>query len=152
MEVHYQRPSYIHGKLSVDMLWNCDPNLYNVPNPIKFKELENQKIQEELDRFETLDVIERVYNASEDAEFISNIVRPKTDGTIRIILNLSKFNENVPFLHFKMETLHSAQCNQFMTRNYWMGSSELTSEHLKWFRSLLNNQKHPFKVLVMGLV
>ena len=41
--------------------------------------------------------------------FISNIfTRPKKDGTKRMILNLKKFNENIEYKHFKMESLNCA--------------------------------------------
>ena len=39
-------------------------------------------------------------------EFASNVfLRPKKDGCFRMILNLKKFNKNVHYDHFKMETL-----------------------------------------------
>lgn len=42
-----------------------------------------------------------------DGEFISTVfLRPKTDGTYRMILNLLKFNKSVNYVHFKMESLH----------------------------------------------
>ena len=41
-------------------------------------------------------------------EFISNVfVREKKDGSFRMILNLSDFNESVVYQQFKIETLHS---------------------------------------------
>lgn len=44
-----------------------------------------------------------------EGEFISPIfVRPKRDGSYRLILNLKSLNMNVEYHHFKMETLRSA--------------------------------------------
>ena len=52
-------------------------------------------------------VIEKVQH--EKGEIISNIfIRPKRDGSFRLILNLKKLNEHIEIIHFKMETLKSA--------------------------------------------
>ena len=52
-------------------------------------------------------VIEKVQH--EKGEIISNIfIRPKQDGSFRLILNLKKLNEHIEKIHFKMETLKSA--------------------------------------------
>ena len=37
--------------------------------------------------------------------FHEYLFRPKADGTYRLILNLRKHNEEMSFVHFKMETL-----------------------------------------------
>lgn len=45
----------------------------------------------------------------EQGEVLSHIfIRPKTDGSYRLILNLSNLNEHIEKKHFKMETLKSA--------------------------------------------
>ena len=44
-----------------------------------------------------------------DGDFISTIfVRPKKDGSHRLILNLKPLNEFVAYYHFKMDTIHAA--------------------------------------------
>ena len=41
-------------------------------------------------------------------EYVSPIfVKPKTDRSYRLILNLKKLDEEIPFVHFEMETLQS---------------------------------------------
>ena len=62
----------------------------------------------EIDRFVKCKIIETVNNSDYD-QFISNIfIRPKSDGRIRIVLNLKEFNRLfVDKIHFKMETLSS---------------------------------------------
>ena len=32
---------------------------------------------------------------------------PKSDGSFRMILNLKKLNDHMPYIHFKMETVKS---------------------------------------------
>ena len=57
-------------------------------------------------------------------EFISPIfVRPKKDGTNRMILNLKDLNQHLQCLHFKMETLIDAI--RLMTPKCFMGSVDL---------------------------
>ena len=42
----------------------------------------------------------------ESGEYISPIfLTPKSDGSFRIILNLKKLNDHLPYIHFKMETI-----------------------------------------------
>ena len=44
----------------------------------------------------------------ETGEYISPIfIRQKPNGSCRLILNLKYLNEDMPFIHFKMETLQS---------------------------------------------
>ena len=60
-----------------------------------------------LNKFEQKGVI--VETEHEEGEILSNIfIRPKADGSHRLILNLSRLNEHVDKITFKMETLKSA--------------------------------------------
>ena len=44
----------------------------------------------------------------EATQFISSIfLRPKPDGSKRLILNLKKINENVVYHHFKMDSIYN---------------------------------------------
>ena len=44
----------------------------------------------------------------ETGEYISPIlIRLKSDGSCRLMLNLKNLNEDIPYMHFKMETLQS---------------------------------------------
>ena len=44
-----------------------------------------------------------------DAAYISNIfTRPKSDGSLRVILDLTNLNENIEYNHFKMDNLQTA--------------------------------------------
>ena len=59
-----------------------------------------------------------------EVKFWSNVfLRPKKDGSHRLILNLSKLNENVQYQKFKMETLESII--SLMTPHCFMCSLDL---------------------------
>jgi hypothetical protein len=80
----------------------------------------------------------------------------KKDGTIRIILNLKRFNDDA--IHFRMETLQSAI--ESMRRNCYFGSVDISEAFYsipirkadrKYFRFIFNGFKYQFTCLVMGL-
>ena len=61
-------------------------------------------------------------------EFISTIfLRPKKDGTHRMILNLKSLNQYVTYYHFKMDTIHTAV--EMMTTGCYMCSVDLKSAY-----------------------
>ena len=53
----------------------------------------------------------------------SIFVRPKSDNTFRVILNLSELNTHIVYVKFKMETLHSVI--QMMTPGCYMSSCDI---------------------------
>ena len=80
-----------------------------VPSPKKFSKLEEEAINKEILDFSKKGIIEHVVQA-DPSEFMSYIfVTPKSDGGIRVILNLKPFNQQyVDKIHVKMESLKSA--------------------------------------------
>ena len=79
-------------------------------------------IDNEIDKLAQIGVIEKANHC--EGEFISTIfLRPKSDGTHRMILNLKIFNKSINYVHFKMESLHSAL--QTITPNSFMGSLDI---------------------------
>ena len=75
--------------------------------PIHFSQKEKEVIKSLIDGLVKKGVIEKVQH--EKGEIISNIfIRPKQDGSFRLILNLKKLNEHIEKIDFKMETLKSA--------------------------------------------
>lgn len=77
------------------------------PYPYKIVDEEKLAIDTQIDRFLDKGII--VPTKREQGEFISNIFsRPKPDGSVRIILDLSKLNDEVEKLHFKMNSLQTA--------------------------------------------
>ena len=92
--------------------------------PIKFSKLEEEANNKEILDFTKKGIIEPVMQADPD-EFMSNIfVRPKSNGDIRVILNLKPFNQQyVDKIHFKMESLKSAM--NALTPNCFLASVDL---------------------------
>ena len=88
----------------------------------KFTDAEQAVIRSEISKLVNKSVIVRTQH--EPGEFISSVfVRPKKDGTNRMILNLKYLNQHVQYFHFKMETLIDAI--RLMTPNCFMGSIDL---------------------------
>lgn len=59
-----------------------------------------------------------------EVKYVSSIfLRPKKDGSYRLILNLRELNEYVVKRHFKMETLKSVLA--FVTPDYFFGSLDI---------------------------
>ena len=92
-------------------------------------------------------------------EYISQIFpRDKKSGGIRIILNLSKLNENVKYEHFKMESL--GHVINLIEPNCFMGSIDLTDayytvsihpDHRKYLKFVWNHVLYQFNCLPNGL-
>ena len=73
---------------------------------IRFNLVEQNIVQELLQKFLDKQIIEEVNH--EPGEVLSHIfLRPKPDGSHRLILNLSNLNEHIERKHIKMETLKS---------------------------------------------
>ena len=126
------------------------PTQNTILKPITFFPDEQDRIDQEINRFLHCKIIEKV-NDSTKREYLSNIFfRPKKDGKIRIILNLKNLNKNyLEKIHFKTETLQSAI--DAMRKNCYFGSVDLSEafhsipireEDRKYFRFIHNNQKY----------
>ena len=64
------------------------------------------------------------HSVHEEGEFISSIfVRPKKDGSYRMILNLKSLNQYVEYHHFKLDTIWTAV--HMMTPGCFMASIDL---------------------------
>ena len=84
---------------------------------IRFNHEEQKIVKELLQKFLDKQIIEEVYH--EPGEVLSHIfLRPKPDGSHRLILNLSNLNEHIERKHFKMETLKSV-LNLVHKNCYW---------------------------------
>ena len=95
----------------------------------------------------------------EPGEFIFPIfLRPKRDGTYRMILNLRAFNEFVQYHHFKMDTLETAI--NMMTTGCFMASIDLkdayytvpiSTDHQKYLKFIFNGSLYHYTCLPNGL-
>ena len=123
----------------------------------QFSEKENGIIDLEIQRLLGKEVI--VESSHEQDEFISPIfLRPKPDGSHRLILNLKKLNENVVYRHFKMDSIWTAI--SLMKPNCYMASIDLkdayysvrvSPKHQKFLKFLWNGRVYKFTCLPNGL-
>ncbi|CAG2237082.1 unnamed protein product [Mytilus edulis] len=87
--------------------FECEPCGKCSRKEIKFNESEQIVIDNLLTKFLHKKVIEPVIHQYGEVLF-SILIRPKADGSFRLILNLRNLNEHLEYKHFKMETFKSA--------------------------------------------
>ena len=76
----------------------------------KFSVYESTVVQSEVNKLLQKEII--IPTSNEPGQFISTIfLRPKPDGTHRMILNLKLFNKSVKYEHFKMGPLLDGDSN-----------------------------------------
>ena len=125
------------------------------PFTYKRNATEMAKIHEELNTLENKNIIERYSHVN--GEFISHIfTRPKKNGGVRLILNLSKPNKYITYYHFKMDNISTAV--SLLSEGDFMASVDLpdayytvtihteSRKYLCW-----QGQLWPFKTLSNGL-
>lgn len=123
----------------------------------RFNQKEKAIIDKEISKLLKLKVIEKVQY--DDGQFISPIfLRLKKNGEYRLILNLKKLNEFIPYHHFKMETFEVAL--SMVTRNMYMCTLDLRHayysvpiaiEHQKYLRFIWNDNFYAFTCCPNGL-
>ena len=126
---------------------------------VKFrrKSSEVEDISAEIQKFHEKEVIEPCKR--EAGDFLSNIfTRPKKNGGIRLILDLSEFNLFLPYNHFKMDNIHTA--TQLIAPNSFLASVDLRDAYYsvaihensrKFLKFEWQGQFWQFKVLPNGL-
>ena len=112
----------------LDMVKGCTlefatyPHHTYQPKEIHFSSRECLAIKIELQRLLDKGII--IPSEHETCQFISTIfVRPKADGSFRLIHNLKRLNEHIVYHHFKMESLKSVI--QLMEKDCFMASVDL---------------------------
>ena len=98
-------------------------------------------------------------SSQEPGEYISTIfLRPKNDGSHRVILNLKQFNTFVEYHYFKMDTLDAVL--KMMKPRCFMTSVDLRdayytvpvhSEHQKFLKFMFNGILYQYTCLPNGL-
>lgn len=127
------------------------------PLPYKFSSSDMEQIDTEIVSMYQKGVIEDVDNC-EDV-FVSNIfTRKKSDGKLRIILDLSAFNEHVRYKHFKMDSIQTAL--DLMSPSCYMASIDwkdayysvpVAEEFRKYLVFMWKNQLLQYTCLPNGL-
>ena len=128
-----------------------------VPKPYKFPREKKLKIDEQIVAMLHKGIIERAEHSP--GEFISNIfTRDKSDGGLRVILDLTELNKYIVYRHFKMDTFLSAldlvypEC--YMASIDWKDayfSVPIKTEDRKFLRFYWGSQLLQFTCLPNGL-
>ena len=88
----------------------------------EFTPEENKLIKLEIEKLLLKGIIMETYH--EDKEFVSQIfITYKSDGGVRLILNLKKLNKHVKYEHFKMATIRTVL--NMVNKNCFMASIDL---------------------------
>jgi hypothetical protein len=127
-----------------------------VTRRIKFNEVEKIHVTEEIRKLEEKGVVKKV--TAESGQFISNIfLRPKKDGSFRVILNLKQLNESIKKVHFKLDSLKAAI--ELMKKDCFFASLDIKDAYYsvalqnsckKLFRFLLDDTLYEFQGLPQG--
>ena len=127
------------------------------PRPMQFSQSEKILISCELEKLLVKKVIQEVVSCK--GQYISNIfLRPKKDGSHRVILNLKKLNEDISYHHFKMDTFQAAV--QLVRPNCWFSSADLKDAYFsvnihpdfrKYLRFIWQDRIFEFTCLPQGL-
>lgn len=110
---------YVKG-VTLDFLsW---PSQNHAPRPYRLNVEQSKFVDKELDTLIEKEIIETVPDTS--GHYISNIfLRPKPNGSFRMIIDLSLLNNDIEKRHFKMQHLEVAI--NLMSRNCYMASIDL---------------------------
>ena len=103
-------PNILHIANGYSIEFHTQP--YQSKIPKQFESDKTTKINREVRNMCNKGIIEKI--PDNQARFVSNIfTRPKSDNTLRIILDLTELNEFVTYKHFKMDNLPTAiDCSQ----------------------------------------
>lgn len=111
--------SYVSG---VKIDFTGEPNLGSNCIEAKFNQNQSKQIDQEIKLMLAKGIIRECDTAY--PEYISRIfTRPKSDGSVRLILNLKNLNQYVQYHHFKMDTLYTVI--NLMEKGCYMASIDL---------------------------
>ena len=133
------------------------PIQFNEPIPYRLSENEKQGADIEITKLIQKGVLQPVLD--EPGQVISNIfLRPKKDGSYRMILDLTWLNKFIEYQHFKMSGLNTAK--EMLRRNCWMASIDLKDAYYsvpiayqdrKYLRFRWRNVLYQYTVMPNGL-
>ena len=127
------------------------------PSPYRLSENEKLAADVEIEKLLKKGVLESVQDTP--GQVISNIfLRPKKDGSYRMILDLTWVNKHIEYQHFKMCSLETAK--DMMRTNCWMASIDLKDAYYsvpialtdrKFLRFRWRNHLYQYSVMPNGL-
>ena len=133
------------------------PRQCNIPKELIFNDEETIHVQQEIEKFLVKKIIQPAVETP--FQYISNIfVRPKKDGSYRVILNLKHLNTDIEHHHFKMDTFQTALT--YVSNNCWFGSVDLKDAYYsvniderdrKFLRFYWNNVLYEYTCMPNGL-
>lgn len=149
----------------LDMVKGCHVTFTNdevhkqlsMPFPIKLNHNESVTMSKEIDKLCSNGDLEQ--SLFTPGQFLSIVfLRPKPDGSFRMILNLKKLNQHVEYNKFKMDTLHSIL--KLVTPKCYMATLDLKDayymipiaiEHRKYIRFDWKGTLYQYTCLPNGL-
>ena len=150
-------PSILSAVKGYKIEFYLSPVQFTPPRAINFSAQEAANVNAQISKFLEKGII--IKSSHEEGEFISNIfLRPKKDGSFRMILNLKDLNNFVCFHHFKMDSIHT--CSQLMRPHCYMASIDLRDayysvpialEHQKYLKFIWQGTLYQFTCLAQGL-
>ena len=98
------------------------PKIQHKARSPQFSDEGSNLIKDEIDKLLTKGVIKETCH--EEKEFVSPIfISHKSNGGIRLILNLKQLNKNIEYHHFKMESINTIL--NLITKDCFMASIDL---------------------------
>ena len=141
----------------IDLELNEHEYVKNVRVQYNFNQNEQDIVGKEIRKLLDLQVIIEVEPRND--QILSPIfLKPKKNGEYRMVLNLKKLNEYIPYKHFKMETFENALT--LISKGSYMASVDLrhayysiqiAEEQQKYFRFTWNDKIYQFTCLVNGV-
>ena len=92
----------------LEFLNDCEPIQTCMPHQPVLNKKEQNVVQERIENFLEMKVIEEVTDESTDGFMSTIFVRPKPSSEYRMILNLKELNKFITPHHFKMDTFESS--------------------------------------------
>ena len=110
------------------------PKMQHKTRSPKFLDEEINLIKDEIDKLLTKGIIKETCH--ETKEFVSPIfIFHKSNGGIRLILNLKQLNKNIEYHHFKIDSINTIL--NLITKDYFIVSIDLKDANFRKFSTIL---------------
>ena len=133
MQLTYD-PSILNAVRGYKIDFLLTPVQFTIPRPINFSVQESVNVDAQISKFLEKGII--VKSSHEEGEFISNVfLRPKKDGSFRMILNLKDLNTNINIIDLR-DAYYSVP---------------IAKEHQKYLKFMWQGNLYQFTCLAQGL-